>query len=155
MSIPADNRITTITVAAKANLRKIIKNHNLPTAHPTLNVQSTDVDLECKYMRTLQTGDAEDTVAAALVADHSSTPVHLTCASTPSFLVVTFLRTYLAWLSATHDSAAGFTFPSTTNQRNTNSFTPRSISHWFSLYIHSYSCIHKLVFINVILLLQL
>jgi hypothetical protein len=98
MSIPADNRITTITitVAGKANPRKIIKNHNLPTAHPTLNVQSTDADLDCKYMRTLQTGDAEDTAAAALVATHSSTPVHLTRASTPSFLVVTFLRTYLA-----------------------------------------------------------
>jgi hypothetical protein len=95
MSIPADNRITTITVAAKANLRKIIKNHNLPTAHPTLNVQSTNADLEYKYMGTLPTADAEDTVAAALVADHSSTPVLLTSASTPSILVVTFSRAFL------------------------------------------------------------
>jgi hypothetical protein len=60
-----------------------------------LNIQSTDVDLEYKYIGTLQTQDAEDIAAAALVADHYSTPVQLTCASTPSFLDVTFPRTYL------------------------------------------------------------
>jgi hypothetical protein len=96
VSIPAEDRITTtVTVAAKTKPTNNIENHNHPTANPPLNVQSTDADLEYKYIGTLRTQDVEDIAAAVLVADQSSAPVHLTCASTPSFLVVTFPRTYL------------------------------------------------------------
>jgi hypothetical protein len=45
-------------------------------------------------MGTVQTAYAED-IASAGLADHYSTPVHLTSASTPNILVVTFARAYL------------------------------------------------------------
>jgi hypothetical protein len=96
VSIPAEDRITTtVTVGAKTKPTNVLENYNHPTAHPPLNVQSTTAHLEYKYMGTLQTQNAEDIASATLVDDQSSTPVQLTCASTPSILVVTFARAYL------------------------------------------------------------